>query len=287
MATDYLIDFMQQHKEQPFLAYYPMILPHNPFVPTPDSKDRKSKDQKQNFIDMVQYLDVCVGRIEDALVEMGIREKTLIVFTGDNGTNYAITSAWGDGQIRGAKGFTRDHGTHVPLIANLPGQIPAGQINDDLICFSDFFSTLVEAAGLPAKEISNGDGWSFWPQCQGHPGRKRDTIYGYYFPRPYSKKYNNMYSHFEVRYARDTRYKLYHDGRFFDTVDDVLENKPLKSREELQTIRAKLQAVLDGYPASGANIDYERIATIQAAQKPTEKKPGKSKRTNGAKTKEQ
>lgn len=263
VITDFLIEFMTENKDRPFLAYYPMILPHNPFVPTPDSKNPQSKDAKQNFIDMVQYIDTCVGRIEDALIELGIRDNTLIVFTGDNGTNESISSAWGEGQLRGGKGYTRDHGTHVPLIANLPGTIPAGQVNDDLICFSDFFTTLVEAAGLPAKEISKGDGWSFWPQCLGKPGKKRTWIYGYYFPRPYSKKYNDKYSHFEIHYARNKRYKLYSDGRFFDTANDVLETSPLDHKEELAALRAELQAVLDRYPKQGAMIDYQRIKHIQ------------------------
>ena len=115
VITDFLIEFMTENKDQPFLAYYPMILPHNPFVPTPDSKNPQSKDAKQNFIDMVQYIDTCVGRIEDALIELGIRDNTLIVFTGDNGTNESISSAWGEGQLRGGKGYTRDHGTHCLL----------------------------------------------------------------------------------------------------------------------------------------------------------------------------
>ncbi|MEE3219970.1 MAG: sulfatase-like hydrolase/transferase, partial [Planctomycetota bacterium] len=55
IIADYLIDFIKTNKDKPFLAYYPMNLPHNPFYPTPRSKDRKSKNAKRNFIDMVAY----------------------------------------------------------------------------------------------------------------------------------------------------------------------------------------------------------------------------------------
>ena len=254
VTTDFLVDFIRENRDGPFLAYFPMILPHNPFPVTPDSADPKSKDEKQNFIDMVQYIDKNMGRLVDTLEELGLREKTLIVFTGDNGTNAVLTSELNGQQIQGGKGYTRDHGTHVPLIVNWPGKIEGGQVIDDLVCFSDFFPTMVEAAGLPAKEISDGDGWSFWPQCQGKPGKKRDWIYCYYFPRPSAKKYNDKYNHFEVSFARDKRFKLYDDGRFFDTIGDVLEKTSLapgKAGEAGEAARKSLQAVLDSYPASG------------------------------------
>lgn len=111
LATDFLIEFIKANKAKPFLAYYPMILPHNPFPPTPDSANRKSKDNKQNFIDMVQYMDKCVGRIEDSLVELGIRENTLIIFTGDNGTNVPdhIDLPWRTAEVQRAPRVTMAH----------------------------------------------------------------------------------------------------------------------------------------------------------------------------------
>jgi arylsulfatase A len=264
VVTDFLIEFIQSNQQEPFLVYYPMILPHNPFLPTPDSTDRNSKDDKQNFIDMVGYVDTCVGRIEDALIQAGVRENTLLIFTGDNGTNEQITSNFSGTPIRGGKGYTRDHGTHVPLIVSLPGRIPAGQVNQDLVCFSDFFSTLVDAAGLPPKAIADGDGMSFWKQCLGNQrlgesGQKREWLYGYYFPRPYSNKFDNKYAHYEVRYARDKRYKLYDDGRLFDTVEDVLEETPLAITGALTPVRDKLKSALDRYPTKGRRIDYGRV----------------------------
>jgi arylsulfatase A len=279
VVTDFIIAFIRKQKERPFLVYYPMILPHSPFPPTPDSADRNGKDNKKNFVDMVRYMDKCVGRIEDELVELGLRERTLMVFTGDNGTNSSITSEFQGKPVKGGKGYTRDHGTHVPLFVSLPGRIPAGQVNGDLVCFSDFFPTLVEAAALPPKEIARGDGWSFWPQCLGKPGRKREWIYGYYFPRPYSRRFDDKYSHWEVRWARDGRYKLYHTGRLYDTQADVLERNPLGDSESLAPVRKKLQAALDGYPEKGAGIDYERVVgSLKTDAKAKGKKEKKAKK---------
>ena len=258
VTTDFLIDFIKGNRDKPFLAYFPMILPHNPFMVTPDSVDANSKDKKQNFIDMVQYVDKNVGRLEDTLVELGIRDNTLIIFTSDNGTNSLLTSRLGDRTIRGGKGYTHDYGTHVPLIVNWPGKLPAGRIVDDLVCFSDFFPTMVEASGLPEKEIADADGWSFWPQCVGEVGRKRQWIYCYYFPRPSSRKYDDHYSHFEVSFARDKRYKLYDNGAIYDTNADVLEKHPLTS-DQLGTVgesaRRQLQKALDAFPDAGQNLN--------------------------------
>ena len=130
-----------------------MVLVHDPFVATPDSKDwhieeKRFKNDTAYFKDMVAYTDKIVGKITNKLKELKIDDNTIVIFTGDNGTHPTIYSKMNDGQIRGAKGNTIDHGTHVPLIANLPGTIPEGQLNQDLISFSDFFPTIVEAAGL-------------------------------------------------------------------------------------------------------------------------------------------
>ena len=263
VMTDFIIDFIVENKGGPFLAYFPMNLVHNPFPPTPDSANRNGKNAKKNFIDMVAYMDKCIGRIIDALEANGLRENTLVIFTGDNGTNHKLTSEFQGEQVQGGKGFTHDFGTHVPLIINWPGKIPAGQVNDDLICFSDFFPTIVDAAGLPPKRITDADGWSFWPQCRGKDGKKREWIFTYYFPRPYAKKFDEMYNHWEVRYARDKRYKLYANGDLYDTVDDVLEKHPLEYYERLATVRKKLQVALDSYPTTGGGVDYDRVTGVR------------------------
>ena len=117
-------------------------------------------------------MDYCVGRIEDTLIELGLRENTLMIFTADNGTNSKLTlDFFGTGR-RGGR-HTHDHGTKVPLIVNLPGRIKPGQVNKDLICFSDLFPTIVEAANLPAKKITQGDGWELLAPMLGEGRRKK------------------------------------------------------------------------------------------------------------------
>jgi arylsulfatase A len=82
---DYILDFIERHKTMPFLVYYPMALTHGPFVPTPDSAEwgQGLKDRKY-YADMVAYMDKIVGHIVCRLDELGLRENTLLLFTGDN-----------------------------------------------------------------------------------------------------------------------------------------------------------------------------------------------------------
>ena len=89
MMVDYIIDFMERQKEQPFLVYYPMNLTHCPFVPTPHSEDWNPSDlgsktyrgNPKHFADMVAYMDFSVGRIVDKIEQLGLSEDTILIFT--------------------------------------------------------------------------------------------------------------------------------------------------------------------------------------------------------------
>lgn len=239
VVTDFLCDFMEKNREGPFLVYYPMILTHSPFVPTPDSRDQQNKDNQQNFADMVAHMDKVIGRIAAKLDELGIRENTLLLFTGDNGTAKAIRSTLNGRTVQGGKGEMTDAGTRVPLIVSWPGTTPGGTVLADLVDFSDFLPTLCAAAGVDVPANPGIDGQSFLPQLAGQQGNPREWIYCWYSrgggPRA-------------EEWARNQRYKLYRTGAFYDVESDVLEKAPLKdlSPEQVQ-IREKLQKALDQY----------------------------------------
>src|SRR5690606_2105841 len=107
VAAQYGLDFISRNRDVPFFLYYPMILPHNPFVPTPESPewagDRYADDNK-HFAEMVTHTDAIVGRIVDHIAALGLTENTVIFFTGDNGTNRAITSPFQGRSVKGEKG---------------------------------------------------------------------------------------------------------------------------------------------------------------------------------------
>lgn len=247
IVTDYILDFLEANRDRPFFAYYPMILVHSPFVPTPDSADRDSKDRQKNFEDMVAYMDKLVGRIIGKVRQLGIADRTLVLFTGDNGTHRTLRSTLHGRTIQGGKGLTTDTGNRVPLIGYWPGVIPPGQVSDNLIDFNDFLPTLLEIAG--AKVPQGLDGRSFLPQLKGERGNPRQWLYTYFNPRPERTK--------PVRFVRDQRWKLYGDGRFFDVQSDPLEERPVanwKEHAEAAAARARLEVALKSMPEEGRTL---------------------------------
>lgn len=240
--TDYAVDFIERHKAKPFFLYFPMALVHNPFVPTPDSEGwEKEKQDSDNryFTDMVTYMDKIVGRIIRKIDELGLRENTLVLFTGDNGTNKNIKSKMSDGQvIQGDKGNTTDAGTRVPLIANWPGVIPPGKVCGDLVDFSDFVPTFADLTGASIPDGMILDGQSFLPQLQGKKGKPREWIFCHYDPKWLGRKE-------AVRFVRDKRWKLYDNGDLFDVSADTLERNPNPAGQEAVSARKRLQAAFD------------------------------------------
>ena len=81
---DFLIDFLRRHRERPTLLYFPMALTHGPLVATPREPDARTRQDR--FRAMVRYTDHLVGRLSGAVRELGLSERTILVFTTDNGT---------------------------------------------------------------------------------------------------------------------------------------------------------------------------------------------------------
>ncbi|TWT39002.1 sulfatase-like hydrolase/transferase [Blastopirellula retiformator] len=247
ICVDQILNFIDQESDKPFFVYYPMILVHDPFVPTPDSAIRDRKAKQRNFEDMVAYMDKLIGKIVDHVEQRGLTDNTLILFVGDNGAHVRLASQLDGEKIQGGKGKTTDAGTRVPMIGYWPGKIPAGQTCDDLVDFSDFFPTLAQFAA--AKIPGAIDGRSFSPQLLGEPGTPREWFYCYYNPRPERTK--------PTIFVRDQRWKLYDDGRLFDVANDVLEKRPITDpdgKPGAKAAHAKLSAALESMPAKGASL---------------------------------
>ena len=129
---------------EPFFLYYPTHLVHGPILRTPDS----APDSKDLYADNIAYLDKSVGKVVAEIDKLGLRENTLIIFAGDNGTARCSRATIGGRQINGAKGSMLEGGARVPLIASWKGTTPAGQVLvKDMVDFSDFHATFAELAG--------------------------------------------------------------------------------------------------------------------------------------------
>lgn len=230
IVNDYAIDFITRKKDEPFFIYYPMMLTHGPYVPTPDSPDyhvagpRKKKSQvkrndgvNQHFADMVAYMDKLIGKLVAHLDSLKLRENTLIIFVGDNGTARGTISCLGDKKITGGKGTLKHTGTHVPLVVNWPAGGASGKVSGDLVDASDFLPTVCEAAGVTIGPELKIDGRSFLPQIRGERGQPREWIYCWYGP----------YDEVVGEFAANQHYKLYRSGEFYDLRKDIDEEHPL------------------------------------------------------------
>jgi arylsulfatase A len=259
---EFLMDFITRHKEQPFYVHYAMSHMHAKILPTPDSKDatRSKATSEELYADNNAYMDKLVGKLVADLEKLGLREKTLLVFVGDNGTAPdRADEAPVDGRpISGRKGTMLEGGSRVPLIVNWPGTTPAGKVNHDLTDFTDFMPTFAEFAGAKLPEGVKIDGHSFAPQIKGQRGTPREWVYVQLAGE---------------RYVRDARWKLTGTGEFFDLKGAPFTEVPVAADStdaDAKASREKLKAVLDDL------IAQDKITGDTPARKKKDKKKKKA-----------
>ncbi|MEO0414526.1 MAG: sulfatase-like hydrolase/transferase [Verrucomicrobiota bacterium] len=271
LFTDFVCDFIEENQEKPFFVYFPMVLVHDPFVPTPDTVgdtpitkalNKQPKDkalQKENFVAMVEYMDKLIGRITNHVDSLGLGEDTIIMFTADNGTHPSITSRWNGQDIQGGKSGMKDNGTHVPFVARWKGQMEGGTVLPDLIDFTDFYTTLADAADAKPNDADPIDGRSFLPQLKGEVGNPREWVLCNY--QPYWNKDPGQF-------ARTATYKLYRDGRFYEVPIDLDEENDLGKelageaaaiRKELQFLLNQTPEVVEGRLGSKASAEERKV----------------------------
>ncbi len=207
----FLVDFTRRSRERPFFAFYPMVLPHRPFVEVPGTTPDRSvprSDYQARFAQMLSYLDGLVGKLVASLDERGLRDNTLLLFTSDNGTDVRIRSRVGDLEVPGGKGSMKDAGSRVPLIASWPGVVPRGAVCDDLTDSTDLLPTLMELNGHGLAGRRRIDGRSLAPQLRGEAGDPRAWVH---------------IQHGAQRAVRTRGWKLMSDGRLYDLTRDPEE----------------------------------------------------------------
>ena len=229
------LDFIARHKDQPFFLYYPMHLVHGPILRTPDTKEGSAL-----YEDNLSYMDKQVGAIVAEVEKLGLREKTLIVFSGDNGTALSYPSTIGGRMINGKKASMLEGGSRVPYIASWPGVTPAGKVSQDIVSFADLLPTFAALGGAKLPEGVKIDGLSHAPQMRGEKGAPRAWAYV-----QLGAKW----------FVREPGWKMNESGELFDMSDAPFTEKPVAApadTEASQAARARLTAVLAGLnPAAG------------------------------------
>lgn len=261
VAHAFAIDFIRRHREAPFFFYYPSHLVHGPILRTPDTKPEAAADPSALYADNVAYLDKQVGELVSEVEKLGLREKTVILFTGDNGTA-RLSGTIGGRQVNGAKGSMFEGGVRVPLIASWKGAAPEGRAIRDLVDFSDFVPTFAELAGAKMPEGFVFDGRSFAPQLRGQSGNPREWVF--------VQLGRNWY-------ARDDGWKLNQSGELFDLKDapfveklvapDAQDPKANEARQRLTGVLAQLNPA-GGKTAPAKEMPRKKRHRKRAASQP-------------------
>ena len=188
LCIDFINDFITTNKSDPFFVYYPMILPHCPFVPTPGSPDYDPKSkgwpsykgEPKYFKDMVEHIDKIMGKLRAHLEKEGLSDYTFILFTCDNGTDRPVKTRWNGKEVAAGKGSMTDNGFRVPCIVNFPGKVKANSVTTSPAALSDILPTICELADL--KVPTDTDGASLLPLLKGQ-SREKDYAYLFYEPK--------------------------------------------------------------------------------------------------------
>ncbi|NLR94080.1 sulfatase-like hydrolase/transferase [Flammeovirga agarivorans] len=243
VINGFVNSFVKKNKKKPFFVYYTMMLTHDPFQPVPGMaeydtlKDLSLNDPKY-FQSNVEYMDKMIGQIVKNLEKNKIRENTVIMLIGDNGTSSKVVTNWQGQQIKGGKGKSLTTGSHVPFVANCPGYIQPN-VNTNLVDLTDFYPTLMDITGakMPDTKLN---GISFHDQLIGkEPTEIRDFVFISYFgKKTYPVK----------QYAFNTKYKYYSTGEFYNTKKDPAEKKKLdvlalssKEQKQYDFLKAKVE----------------------------------------------
>ena len=174
LYTTEAVNYIAANKDKPFFLYLAHNAVHFPIYP---GKKWAGRSPHGIFSDWVEEVDWSVGKVLDALREHGLAEKTLVIFTSDNGGTPRSVNA----PLRGFKGSTFEGGMREPTIAWWPGRIPAGTETDAVLGMFDMLPTFAALAGGKVPADRKIDGVDIWPHLSGATDAKPAHETFYYF----------------------------------------------------------------------------------------------------------
>jgi arylsulfatase A len=249
--TDEAVGFITQNKDKPFFLYYAELMPHEPLH---RSEAFAGNTKAGMYGEVVQEVDWSVGVIVDKLVELGIDDNTLVIFSSDNGP-YRMGS---NGGTRGGKGLTTLGGQRVPFVAYWPGTIPPGQVSDEMVMGIDLFPTALTMAGIDLPDDRVIDGKNILPLLK---GETRKTPHDYLFmmnDRVVESVLDKNGYKYQIASSPDTsKFWYLNVGPYLFNIDDdpsesysILEMNPEKEKElsgKIITMQKTLETDLRGW----------------------------------------
>ncbi len=239
LIAEKALAFIDTNKEAPFFLFFALNMPHanneagnevladfdGMEVPVHGSfSERDWPRQEKGFARMIQLIDGYVGQILEKLETHGLTEKTLIIFSSDNGPHqegrHKMEFFNSNGQLKGLKRDLYEGGIRVPMIARWPGTIRSGSVTQHVSAFQDVLPTISELIGIPVKKT---DGLSFLPTLLGEQMNQKKHPYLYWEFYEKGGRQSVILDHFKgVRYNMlknpDAPIELY------DLRNDVREN---------------------------------------------------------------
>jgi arylsulfatase A len=239
--------FIKENKDRPFFLYYSLAQVHSQILPTPDSAppapglDAAAR-YLQVYRDNITYMDKLVGKLLAELERLKLRNNTVVLFMGDNGTAKANAdhATIGGRRLIGQKGGMEEGGGLVPLFISWRGVTPAGRLNENVADASDLLPTFAEIAGAPLPQNRVIDGKSLLPQIKGETKSPRTWAF---------TQIGESY------HVREAGWKLNQSGQLFDMKNAPFEEIPVPADSNdaaAVAARARLTAALaELNPAAG------------------------------------
>ncbi len=260
--SDFVIDFMNTNKNNPFCIYYPMVLTHSPFVHTPLEPEAKTKYEKH--LAMVLYTDYIIGKILDNLETSGLADNTYLVLTTDNGTSPSIIGKRNGAYVRGGKAYLTENGINSPFIVKTPDNKHFE--TDVLVDFTDMLPTFLDLADAKKESDFKLDGHSFAKVLtEGSSKGERDYILSMGGLPGHINKEGWLVNaiQYRDRVLRDEKYKVYVDtlqqiGRLYDIESDPYETNNLIENADLRDVVSGFKTKIDALPKLDNNPKYTK-----------------------------
>lgn len=232
--TERAVKFIRDRKDQPFFLYLPHNAVHFPLYP---SDQFRGKSPNGLLGDWAEEVDWSVGQILDALRELGLAEKTLVIFTSDNGGS--VQHGSNNTPLRGSKSQTLEGGIRVPTLAWWPGKIPAATSSDAITSMMDVLPTFARLAGAKVPADRKIDGVDLWPVLAGDADAKPPRDHFFYFRGLELEAVRS--GPWKLHLAKDKKAaELYHLGNDIGEAKDLAKEHPEEVRR-LQEFAATMK----------------------------------------------
>jgi arylsulfatase A len=239
LITAEMLNWVRTQKEKPFYLFFAATPPHGKWeVPDPAPYANEPwNDTEKAFASQVTRLDASVGQLLALLKEMNVDQRTLVIFTSDNGAcessgQHDLEFFNSNGPWRGAKRGMFEGSLRVPTIARWPGAIPAGKVSDVPWAFWDFLPTAAELAGAKLPGGQKLDGRSIASLLRGGDAPQRESFYWELHER-YSKQAVRFGDWKAIRDPFNAPVQLYDlKSDPYETKDLARENPALVAKAE-------------------------------------------------------